>query len=72
MAALLHGISFAHTHHARIQKVLSDGYPTHQLSYNVFFVLFFMGERIQIPLKAGHHRPASETPLNAGLVALRI
>ena len=23
-----------------------------------------MGERIQIPLKAGHHRPASETPSN--------
>ena len=39
------------------------------------------GERVQIPLKAGHHRPASETSfkwradngptLNAGLVALR-
>ena len=46
---------------------------------------FFKGERIQISLKVGHHRPASETPvngvslacrwrptLNAGLVVLRI
>ena len=24
-----------------------------------------------MPLKVGHHRPASETPLNAGLVALQ-
>ena len=31
-------------------------------SDNVFF-FFFKGERIQIWLKAGHHRPASETPL---------
>ena len=23
-----------------------------------------------MPLKVGHHRPASETPLNAGLVAV--
>ena len=36
------------------------------------------GERIQIPLKTGHHLPASETPfndgptLNVGLVALCI
>ena len=42
-----------------------------------FFVFFFVrGERIQIALKAGHHQPASETPidsgptLSAGLVAL--
>ena len=45
-----------------------------------FFVFFLVDEgRIQIPLSAGHHRPASETPfrwradvgptLNAGLVA---
>ena len=45
-----------------------------------FFFLFLVDERIQIPLKAGHHRPASVTPLrtnddptiNAGLVALRL
>ena len=46
---------------ARIQK----GSPT--------LTTFFMsGERIQIPLKAGHHLTASETPLksNVGLVAL--
>ena len=49
------------------------------------FFLFFKGERIRISLKAGNHRPASETPLNgislacrwcptlnAGLVVLRI
>ena len=29
-----------------------------------FFIFFFKGERIQISLKAGQHRPASETPLN--------
>ena len=29
-----------------------------------FFFFFFKGERIQISQKAGHHRPASETPLN--------
>ena len=33
-------------------------------SDNVFFFFLFKGERIQISLKAGHHRPASETPLN--------
>ena len=32
---------------------------------------FFRGGRIQIPLKAGQHRPASETPFNS-LIALRI
>ena len=32
-----------------------------------FFFLLMRKERTQIPLKAGHHRPASETP---GLVAL--
>ena len=31
-------------------------------SDNVFFFFFFKGERIQISLKVGHHRPASETP----------
>ena len=44
--------------HARIQKVLSEGVQLCN-SDNVFFL--FRGERIQIPLKAGHYRPASET-----------
>ena len=39
--------------HARIQKVLSEG--------STFFFKLMRGERIQIPLYAGHHRPASET-----------
>ena len=38
-------------------------------SDNVFF--FFKGERIQISLKAGHHRPASETPFNGVSLACR-
>ena len=32
---------------------------------------FFKGERIQISLKGGHHRPASETPLNGVSLACR-
>ena len=39
-------------------------------SDNVFF-FFFKGERIQISLKAGHHRPASETPFNGVSLACR-
>ena len=34
------------------------------LTLTTFFFFFFKGERIQISQKAGHHRPASETPLN--------
>ena len=41
--------------HARIQKVLSEEV---QLSF------FIRGERIQIALKADHHRPASGTTFN--------
>ena len=37
----------------------SRGDPTQTL-----FFFFIKGKRIQIALKAGHHRPASETPLN--------
>ena len=50
--------------HARIQKVLSEG--AH------FFFSLMRGGRIQIPLLAGHQRPASEMPfkLNAGWVVL--
>ena len=44
--------------HARIQKVLSEGVQL--CNSDVFFL--FRGERIQIPLKAGHYQPASETP----------
>ena len=40
-------------------------------SDNVFSSSFFKRERIQISLKAGHHRPASETPLNGVLLACR-
>ena len=35
------------------------------------FFFFFKGERIQISLKAGHHRPASETPFNGVSLACR-
>ena len=44
------------TMHARIQKVLPEG------SNSDVFISDNEGERIQIPLKLGHHRPASETP----------
>ena len=49
--------------HVRIQKVLPEWGPT----LTSFYFHFFSeneGERIQIlvPLKVGHHRPASETP----------
>ena len=40
----------------RIQKVLAKGGPTLTLLY------FLDDEGFQIPLKAGHHRSASETP----------
>ena len=44
--------------HARIQKVLLQG-----VNNSDSFVGFFVGgERIQIPLKVGHHRSASKTP----------
>ena len=39
-------------------------------SNNVFF-FFFKGERIQISPKAGHHRPASETPFHGVSLACR-
>ena len=35
-----------------------------------FFPWLMREGRFQIPLKAGHHWPACNTPLNAGLVAL--
>ena len=47
------------THHARIHKVLSEGV---QLCNSDGFFYLMMGERIQIPQKAGHHQPVSETP----------
>ena len=45
--------------HARIQKVLLEGFHPD----NFFLIFFFIrGERIQIPLEADHYRPTSETP----------
>ena len=46
---------------ARIQNVLSEGVQ-----------LLLKAERMRIPLKAGHHRPASETPLKLRLAGLQI
>ena len=40
-------------------------------SNSATLTIFFRGKRIQIPLKAGQHRPASETPFYS-LIALRI
>ena len=48
------------------RKFCQRGYNSATLT-----VYFFRGERIQIPLKAGQHRPASKTPFNSSL-ALRI
>ena len=67
-----------HYIHALIQKVLSEGV---QLWQRFFYLI-----RVHITVKAGHHRPTSETPfkksfrlqvddgpkLNASLVALRL
>ena len=50
--------------HARIQNVLSEGVQLCNSDNVFFFSFFFRGERIQISLKSGHHRPASETPFN--------
>ena len=61
--------------HAQIKKVLSEGGPTQlflregltQLYQRLVFILMRGGvERFQVPLKAGHHRPASETPFRRG------
>ena len=41
-----------------IQNVLSEGGPT------LTFFKLMRGEGIQIPLLAGQHRPANETPFN--------
>ena len=45
------------------KNFLSDGCPPILTFF--LFVLFFCGdgERIEMPLKVGHHRHASETPL---------
>ena len=47
--------------HTRIQKVLSERSNFNFLFLFSFFFLMRRG-RIQIPLLAGHERPASETP----------
>ena len=43
--------------HARIKKVLPEGVQHWRFSS------WWDGEKIEMPLKVGHHRPASETPL---------
>ena len=60
--------------HVQIQKVLSEGSDSDNVFFFFFFFFFFcffmgrgggglmVGERIHIPLKAGHYRPASEMP----------
>ena len=57
---------FKLTKHSFLNSFGSDMDPNPD---NVFFL--FKGERIQISLKAGHHRPASETPLNGVSLACR-
>ena len=54
-----------HLNHAQIQKVL----PAGSTFDNVFFFLM-RGERIQIPIKADHHWPASETPFKWHFVGM--
>ena len=49
--------SFKMYKHAQIQKVLSEG-----SNFDNYFFSLMRGGRIQIPLLAGHQRPASETP----------
>ena len=60
---LSHSQMFKLTKHSFLNSIGSD---LDLNSDNVFF-FFFKGERIQISLKAGHHRPASETPFNEGI-----
>ena len=49
-------------YHIHAHKVLVDGVQLN--SDNFFFILMMREESMQAPQKAGHHRPASETPLN--------
>ena len=58
---LLHAQMFKLTKHSFLNSIrIWSGSELWQR----FFFFFFKGERIQISQKAGHHRPASETPLN--------
>ena len=60
-------------YHARIQKILSEGSNFDKV-FVLFFVVFFSlmsGGRIQVPLEAGHHWLASESPLNDVSLACR-
>ena len=40
-------------------------------NFDYVFLLLMMGEMIQIPIKAGHHRPSSRTPFKWRLLAGR-
>ena len=56
--------------HARIQKVLSEGVQLWQRNF-LFYFMLMIGGWSKISLKAGHHRPTSETPLNGVSLACR-
>ena len=51
--------------HARIQKIFSERGSNTDVVFFFFFFFFFRGdgEMIEMLLKVGCHRPASETPL---------
>ena len=53
-----------HPIHARIQKILSEGVHLDRCFF--FFFCFLRRERIQIPLNAGHNRPAIERRFASG------
>ena len=54
-------LTFKRFTHARIHKVLSEG-SNFNFSFLFSFLFFMRVGRIQIPLLAGHQRPARETP----------
>ena len=58
-----HGQMFKLTKHSFLNSIRIRSWS------ELFF--FFKGERIQISLKAGQHRPASETPFNGVSLAQR-
>ena len=64
---LLHSQMFKLTKHSFLNSIRI--WSGSELWQSFFF--FFKGERIQLSLKAGHHRPASETPFNGVSLACR-